>query len=225
MCTLCLSSLTLCLFVYLCVMCRIDSAVATERGICNERYGSQITELKSRVEAYLLTKTVMEEKYGELAKELASVRAEGEKFAAEMKSSRQSLLDENTKLKNTNSDLKTGAMTAKGDLAHLQAQIDEYKQTVEDIKIEKKEVYASLQDSVTDRQRLLELTEKLKHKLDSLNASRVDDFERVERSVLNTVEKEFETLKIQLKITGGKSNGKDKVLLSASSSAANLHSY
>jgi len=210
--------------VYLChCFLRIDHAVATEREICNERYSSQIVELKSRVEAYLLTKQVMEDKYSDLAKELQTVRSDHEQFSKEMKASRQGLLDENAKLKNQNSNFKTGAMTNKGDIAHLQAQIDEYKQTIEDINIEKKEVYASLQDSVTDRQRLLELTEKLKHKLDNLNASRVDDFERVERSVRNTLEKEFETLKIQLKITGGKSNGKEKVLLSASNSAVNLH--
>lgn len=197
--------------------------MSTERALCNDRYSGQITELKSRVEAYLLTKSVMDDKYSELAKELQTARAEHQAFSTEMKNSRQSLLEENTKLKDLNSDLKTSAMTNKGDIVHLQSQIDEYKQTIEDIGIEKKEVYASLQDSVTDRQRLLELTEKLKHKLDNLNSSRVDDFERIERSVRNTVEKEFETLKIQLKITGGKSNSKGKVLLSASNSAANLH--
>ena len=74
-----------------------------------------------------------------------------------MKESRQSLLDENTTLKTKNGDLKTDQISKKGEIHQLKGEIEILTQKLDDNVLEKKEVYASLQDSIKDRQKLLEL--------------------------------------------------------------------
>ena len=55
------------------------------------------------------------------------------------------------------SDLKVSLNSIKGDYTHCQSELDDFKRQLEESNIEKKELYASLQDSIHDRQRLLEL--------------------------------------------------------------------
>lgn len=78
-----------------------------------------------------------------------------------MKESRLSLLSENSALKEKLGDLKTEQTSKKGEISQLKSEVDMLTQKLEDYDMEKKEVYASLQDSIKDRQKLLELVRNL----------------------------------------------------------------
>ena len=65
--------------------------------------------------------------------------------------------DENTKSKIQYSDTKTQLVTVKGELSRAQSENATLRSQADSWSAEKKEVYATLQDSILDRQRLVEL--------------------------------------------------------------------
>ena len=69
-----------------------EQAVLAERESCTKKYSTQISDLKSRLELYLSTKTASQMKCSELEKDLEAMGAEHETFCAEMQASRQELL-------------------------------------------------------------------------------------------------------------------------------------
>jgi len=174
----------------------ISSVMATEQ----KKYDSLVSESKKASESYVASKQELEVRCNGYITEINSLRDEHGKHIEQVMSQMNSLEHEAKRLRSQNVLLKESVSSSTSENAVLKRELDDTKKRLLLSLEDSEDCHRTLQEAITERQELRSKIDKLGSELEHSVAMRSKEFDLISQTLSTTLEKEFQSLKVNLKI-------------------------
>jgi chromosome segregation ATPase len=174
----------------------ISSVMVTEQ----KKYDSLVSESKKALESYVASKQELEARCNGYIAEINSLRDEHGKHIEQVMSQMNSLEHEAKRVRSQNVLLKESVSSSTSENAMLKRELDDTKKRLLLSLEDSEDCHRTLQEAITERQELRSKIDKLGSELEHSVAMRSKEFDLISQTLSTTLEKEFQSLKVNLKI-------------------------
>jgi chromosome segregation ATPase len=185
---------------------RLDLKKATDDAISNvivieqKKYDSLLSESKKALESYVISKQELEVRCNDYINEINSLRDEHGRHIEQIVSQMNSLEQEAKRVRSHNVLLKENTSTITSENSILKRELDDTKKRLLLSLEESEDCHRTLQEAITERQELRSKIDKLESELEHSIDMRSKEFNLISQTISTTLEKEFQSLKVNLKV-------------------------
>ena len=177
-----------------------DKAVALAHETEKKRHEDTISELKTKLDVYLLSRNELEDRCAGYVKEIASLTQSHAAATEQMKAQSTSIEAELKRQRMQNVTLRDSLANTEVEARTKSRELEELKKKMLSTLEESEVCHKSLQDAVNERQKLRAKVDNLEFAMEKTQLTRTSEYNAIVAAVTNAVNKEFETIKINLRI-------------------------
>jgi chromosome segregation ATPase len=177
-----------------------DDAINSVMVVEQKKYDTLLTESKKALESYVVSKQELEVRCNGYISEINSLRDEHGRHVEQIMNQMNSLENEAKRVRNHNVMLKESTSTITSENSILKRELDDTKKRLLLSLEESEDCHRTLQEAITERQELRSKIDKLGSELEHSIIMRSKEFDLISQTISTTLEKEFQSLKVNLKV-------------------------
>ena len=188
---------------------RLDLKKATDDAISSvmlseqKKYDSLQAEAKKAMESFLSSKYELESRCNGYIAEINALRDEHGKHIDQVTAQLSSLESEMKRVRHQNISLKDASSAMNSENSLIRRELDDNKKRLLISLEESEDCHRTLQEAIVERQELRSRIDKLSSELEHATAARSREFELISQTIASSLEKEFQSLKVNMKIRDG----------------------
>lgn len=177
-----------------------DKAVALAHESEKKRHEDTISELKTKLDVYFLSRNELEDRCASYVKEIATLTQSHTAAMEQMKAQTSSIEAELKRQRMQNVTLRDSLANSEVEARTKSRELEELKKKMLSTLEESEACHKSLQDAVNERQKLRAKVDNLEFAMEKAQLTRTSEYNAIVAAVTNAVNKEFENLRVNFKI-------------------------
>jgi len=177
-----------------------DDAISGVMQSEQKKYESLQAEAKKAMDSFLSSNHELESRCNGYIAEITSLRDEHGRHIDLFKAQLESLENELKRVRHQNISLKDASSATTSESAAMKRELDDTKKRLLISLEESEDCHRTLQDAIVERQELRSRIDRLSSELEHAAGSRSREFELIAQTIALSMEKEFQSLKVNMKI-------------------------
>ena len=177
-----------------------DDAISGVMQSEQKKYESLQAEAKKAMDSFLSSKHELESRCNSYIAEITSLRSEHGRHMDLFNKQLESLENELKRVRHQNISLKDASSATTSESAMMKRELDDTKKRLLISLEESEDCHRTLQDAIVERQELRSRIDRLSSELEHALGSRSREFELIAQTIASSMEKEFQSLKVNMKI-------------------------